>query len=79
MTKVEKINILMQDGCTRNDAEWHLKGDTMIYEDPEDYIQTLKDCNCYDGQTLDQARNGMITDVSIVTVDNHEYLIEYCH
>lgn len=79
MTKAEKMNILMQDGCTKNDAERHLKGDTMIYEDPEDYIQTLKDCNCYDGETLDKVRNGMIADASTVMVDKHEYLIEYCH
>lgn len=77
MTKEKMISILMEDGCTEHDAERHLADGTVIFENPEEYIDTLKGCGSYDGETVEDARNGKLADVSMVTVDGHEYLIVY--
>lgn len=77
MTKEKMISILMEDGCTKRDAEKHLEDGTVIFENPEEYIDTLKGCGSYDGETVWDVRSGKLDDVSIVTVDDHEYLIAY--
>ena len=76
MTHELQIAILEQDGCTRKEAERHLKTGTTIYENPEEYIEMLKDNDCYEGETLDDIRKGM-QDISMVTYEGHEYLIMY--
>lgn len=74
----EYINILCADGITKQDAKKYMDaGQTIIYERPEDYIDTLKGNGLYNGETLEQARDGVLTDISIVKYDGHEYLIEY--
>lgn len=71
------IAILMEDRCTRRDAERHLKDGTVVYEDPKVYFQNLIGCGSYDGETIDDARAGKLADVSVVTYEGHEYLIDY--
>lgn len=71
------IAILMKDRCTKREAEEFLRKGTTIYEDPNEYIQSLKDCGCYEGQTLEQIRNGELSDVTLIDYKGHEYLIEY--
>ena len=71
------IAILMEDRCTKREAEEFLRKGTTVYEDPKEYIQSLKDCDCYDGETLEQIREGKIRDVTMVEYEGHEYLIEY--
>lgn len=71
------IEILMLDRCTKREAERHLNNGTIVYENPEEYIQSLKDCDCYSGETLEQIREGKIRDVSLIEYEGHEYLIEY--
>ena len=76
MTHELEIAILEQDRCTRKEAEKHLKDGTTIFENPEDYIQMLKDNDCYDGETIEDFRKGM-PDISMVMYEGHEYLVMY--
>lgn len=39
MTRQEKIEILMEDRCTKSEAEKHLKNGTTIFEDLEENLQ----------------------------------------
>ena len=51
-----KIAILMNDRCTRKEAEAYLARGTEIYEegDVQDYIDNLKvNPGCYDGETVE--------------------------
>lgn len=50
-----KISILMQDGCTRKEAEMYLERGTEIYKesDVQDYIDSLKANGRYDGETVE--------------------------
>ena len=77
MTREQEIRIIMADRCMKAEAERFIKNGAIIYEDPEDWIQTLKDSDVYEGETIQDARNGAYECISVVTVDNHEYLIEY--
>lgn len=71
------IAILIEDRCTKREAERYLDRGTVVYENPEEYIQSLKDCDCYNGETLEQIRNRGKSDVNMVEYEGHEYLIEY--
>ena len=71
------INILIADRCTESEAKAALKRGTQIYSKPQEWIDSLKESNCYDGQTIEEARKGKYTDISMIEYDNHEYLIEY--
>lgn len=77
MTREYQFNILLQDRCTKKEAEDRLKRNTVIiYEDPAEYIQTLKDNDCYEGETIEDLRRGL-PDLSMVVYEGHEYLIAY--
>jgi hypothetical protein len=65
------IAILMEDRCTKREAEEFLRKGTTVYEDPKEYIQSLKDCGCYEGQTLEQIRNGEPSDVTLIDYKGH--------
>lgn len=71
------IAILMEDRCTERDAIRHLKDGTVVYEDPKVYFHNLIGCGSYDGETIEDARAGKLADVSVVTYEGHEYLIDY--
>ena len=47
MTREREIKILIEDGCTKSDAEKHLKNGTIIFEDFkenfESYMEEWKD------------------------------------
>lgn len=77
MNSEKEILILMEDGCTRSEAHRSLIAGACIFEDPEDWIQSLKDCDCYENETLDKARNHEYRGISMVKYEDHEYLIEY--
>ena len=72
-----EINILMADRCTESEAKAALKRGTQVYSIPQEWIESLKESGCYDGQTIEEARKGKYTDISMVIYDNQEYLIEY--
>ena len=76
MDKKTQIDILMSDYCTRKEAEKHLKDGTTIFENPEDYIQALKDNDCYEGETIESIRENP-TDVKLIDYHGYEYLIMY--
>lgn len=80
MDESKKIKILMQDRCTRKEAEKHLKTGTIIYDDPQEYIDNLKENDCFDPEhdTLENYRRG-VPDISMVKYNNREYLIAYCN
>lgn len=77
MTKEKEINILMADRCSKNEAEHLLANGTIIWENPEEWIQNLKDSDCYDGQTVEDAIDGRLTNVSGIKIDGTTYIIEY--
>lgn len=39
MTREREIEILMADGCTRSDAEKHLKNDTTVFDDFAEHLK----------------------------------------
>lgn len=79
MDKSLMIEILMQDRCTKKEAEKHLKTGTEIFENPEEYIEILKANNCYYGETIEAIRNHDIADTSMVIYNGHEYLVVYAN
>lgn len=77
MTREMMMNILMETRMTKADAERHIKKGCTIWENPENYIQCLKDNRIWQGQTVDSIRQGLEEDLETVTYEGHEYLIEY--
>lgn len=76
MTK--EMMILMATGMTEHDAERHIKKGCTIWENPDEYIENLKDCGVWEGQTVEGIRSGSDEpDVDMVTYEGHEYLVEY--
>ena len=71
------IEIIIYDGCTRKEAEQYLKNGTLIYYNPNEWIDSLKDCNCYEGETIEEARQHKYENISVIKYHDHEYLIEY--
>jgi len=78
MSRDLEIAVLMKDKCTESEAIKHLDKGTIVFENPDEWIDSLKDCNCYEGETIEDVRARKVPDVSIVEYDGHEYLIEYC-
>lgn len=77
MTHEKEIAILKEDRCTEREAEKLLKNGTQIWEDPEDYINSLKESDCWEGQTVEDMRRQKISNVFPVEYEGHEYFIEY--
>lgn len=77
MEREKMITILMDDSCSRSEAEKLIKNGTLIWENPEEWIENLKECGCYEGQTVEAAIDGKLTDVSGVKIDGVTYIIEY--
>ena len=65
----------MQDRFTKKEAMNALEFGTIVWENPEEYFQMLKDNGIYDGETLKQARENQLRDISVVNYEDHEYLI----
>ena len=82
MTKDFMIKLLMADRCTKNEALRYLDDNVsscncIIYEDLNEYIQSLKDCDCYDGQTIEGLMNNDYVDHSYITYEGKGYLLVY--
>lgn len=43
MTREREIEILMQDGCTRAEAEKHLKNGSVLFDDFEEHLESYLD------------------------------------
>lgn len=82
MNHDKMIEILMKDGCTRNEAEKFLNnrasdGSVVFYDSFSDYVDDMKGCGCYEGETLEDIRNGKLEQISAVTYDGKEYILMY--
>lgn len=79
MTRETEIAVMMADRYTKKEAINSLDLGTLIYEDPEGYINDLKNTDCYEGETVEDARSGKLTDIDMVTYEGKEYLIVIVH
>lgn len=79
MKREEQIAIMMADGYTKREAEKSLDFGTTIYEDFEDYATMLKENGIYNGETIEDARDGKIADLDVTTYAGKEYFIEIVH
>ena len=81
--KTREIEILMQDGCTRAEAEKHLKKGTTIFEDFEENFDKYMEEWDYDEEEKEGYKNMIATgepvaDWGIVEYDEKTYYIQYC-
>lgn len=75
-----KISILMQDRCTRKEAETYLKRGTQICraDEAQDYIDSLKACDCWEGESVEALMAGEYApDRQPVEFAGKNYLIVY--
>jgi hypothetical protein len=82
MKKELEMAILMQDRCTKQEAEKYLKRGTYIIagddvKELEGYIEDLKSCKCWDGETIESLMAGEHTDRQPVEYEGKMYLIIY--
>jgi hypothetical protein len=85
MTAEKMIEVFMADGCSKADAEYFVNGSYgdrigVVYDDPEDYIYNENVFHEEAGEdliSLNDAREGKLKGVHMVTLDGHEYLISY--
>lgn len=73
----DAVMILMNDRCTKKEAERFIESGTTIYDSIEEYINEMKRSDCYEGETIENIRAGKCTDISAVTYAGHEYCIAY--
>lgn len=84
MTKEKEIEILMEDGCTREDAKRHLEVGTVIYEDFEEHIEDYLKELCRGDEDFEEELKKMVEtkepvpDWGIVELDEKTYYIMYC-
>ena len=82
MTREREIEILMQDRCTKSEAEKHLKDGTIIFEDFEENLESYLDEWDIEEEDREPYRK-MVTDKipvadwGIVEQDGKTYYIEY--
>ena len=89
MTREMEINILIKDGCTKLEAEKHLKNGTTIFEDFEEnfdkYMEEWKSC-CYDEEEYIKMVEDYkkmirtkepVADWGVVKADGETYYIQY--
>jgi hypothetical protein len=82
MKKELEMAILMQDRCTKQEAEKYLKRGTYIIagddtKELKGYIEDLKACYCWDGETIERLLAGEHEDRQPVEYEGKMYLIIY--
>ena len=82
MTREREIEILMHDGCTRAEAEKHLKNGSVVFDDfEENFDSYMKEWDCNEEEK--EAYRKMIdsknpaTDCGVVDRDGNTYYIMY--
>ena len=82
MTKEREIKILMSDGCTRAEAEKHLKKGSVVFDDfEENFDQYMKEWGYNEEE--EEAYRKMVTDKTpvadwgVVEQDGKTYYIMY--
>ena len=84
MTREKEIEILMEDGCTREDAKRHLEVGTVVYEDFEEHIEDYLKELCRGDEDFEEELKKMVEtkepvpDWGIVELDEKTYYIMYC-
>lgn len=81
----KEIAVLMEDRCTRKEAERYLKDGTVVYESFEDWIDNLGDLikEILEEYNVDidgykqLAREGGLADTSVVMFEGNEYIVDY--
>lgn len=82
MTREKQIEILIEDRCTKADAEKALKRGTVIFEDFEEHFDDyMKEWEC-DEEEIERFREMIqkkdpVTGWGIVDMEGHNYYIAY--
>lgn len=66
------IDVLMLDGCTRREAEKHLKAGTRVFDDYADYAANME-ADGMEPETETAIKRGKVQDVRMV----EGFIIEY--
>lgn len=76
----KEIEILMEDNCTRKEAEKYLKTGTVIYDSFEEFRQSEIEAGTPEDEltTIEELREKSLSGLSAVTYEDHEYIITYC-
>ena len=74
MTREKQIEILMEDRCTKSEAEKHLKNGTIIFEDFEENFEKYMDEEVYRNMI---ETGEPITDWGVVKLEGKTYYIQY--
>lgn len=77
MTNEMMINVLMADRCTRAEAERFIKAGTTIYTDEQEIVEVAREVSYDESITLDNIKNGNVTDISYVRYNGNDYYIVY--
>ena len=78
MDKELMMQILIEDRNTKNEALKRIKEETaIIYDDFSEYVENLKGCGVYEGETVEDAKTGNIRDMSYVNYGGADYFIMY--
>ena len=82
MTREMEIEILMEDRCTKSEAEKHLKNGTIIFEDFEENFEKYMDEWDIEEEEREVYRNMIetgepITDWGVVKLEGKTYYIQY--
>lgn len=75
----DEVMILMENRCTKSEAEHYLEDGTIVYDSIAEYIDEIKKSGTYNGETEDAIRSGDVEDVAAVTYAGHEYCVMYVH
>lgn len=74
-----EVKILMEDRCTRKEAERFLKRGTVIFDSFDEFADSLKESGIYNGESYEQAVNGQLEGISVVEYQGKEYIISYVY
>ena len=89
MTRAKEIEILMEDRCTKLEAERHLKNGTTVYDDFEEnfdlYMEEWKESCCDEEEFQKMVSDykkmietgNPVTDWGVVELDGKTYYIQY--
>lgn len=84
MDRRKEIEILVEAGSTRSEAEYHLDRGTIVYE-VADFLEFFEEytqvCEPEDQARIksfvEKGKDGVCGDYTMVTYDGTQYLIEY--
>lgn len=83
MNKLSDIEVLMKDGCSKEEAEKHLKRGTIVYEDFDENFETYMEDWGVEEESIDEYKKMVETktpveDWGVVEHQGKTYYISYC-